>query len=231
MDQWGARTVTEDVAERLRRLIHQGEISPGDRLPPERELAETLGVARVSLREAIKILQGHGYLVVRRGAHGGTFVTDLDGPYRQWIGQMRQESSELEDILDFRIAIESQTASLAATRRGESDLADQRVAIERMAAAEGRSEFRLADSQFHGAVARASRSKRLEAAVHYARGELFSHPDQLVYVEQIETCVGDHRLIHEAIADRDPAAAAAAMREHIERTRAELRELLFGDER
>ncbi|WP_344981121.1 FadR/GntR family transcriptional regulator [Streptosporangium fragile] len=229
MDQLGARTVTEDVAERLRRLIHRGEISPGDRLPPERELAETLGVARVSLREAIKLLQGHGYVEVRRGARGGTFVTSLDGPYRQWMGQMREESSEFEDILDYRIAIESRAAALAATRRGESDLADQRMAIERMARATERSEFRLSDSQFHGAVARASGSRRLEAAIHYARGELFAHPDQMVYVEQIETCCRAHRLIYEAIADRDPWAAATAMEEHIEHTRLEIRELLFGD--
>lgn len=70
-------TLPQNVAEHLRILIHRGEVGPGDRLPAERELAEQLGVARMSLRDAIKVLQADGYVEVRRGARGGTFVTGL----------------------------------------------------------------------------------------------------------------------------------------------------------
>ena len=69
-------TLTQAVAEHLRTLIHRGEVGPGDRLPAERELAEQLGVARISLREALKILQDEGYVQVRRGALGGAYVTE-----------------------------------------------------------------------------------------------------------------------------------------------------------
>lgn len=228
MNPSAARTVTDDVARRLRQLIHTGDLGPGDRLPAERELAEQLGVARVSLREAIKVLQGGGYVEVKRGAQGGSFVTGLEAPYRHWQSRLREEASELQDIIDYRVAIESRAARLAAERREESDLAEQRIAIERMVSAEGRSSFRLADSQFHGAVARAAASRRLEEAIHYARGELFSPIDRLVYPDQLDANLSAHRLIFQAISDRDPAAAAAAMEAHVEQTRAELTWLLWG---
>ena len=63
-------TAYEIVGEHIRRAIHVGSFIPGDRLPPERELAATLGVARGTLREALRILQGNGYLHPSRGAGG-----------------------------------------------------------------------------------------------------------------------------------------------------------------
>src|SRR4051812_18778171 len=103
-------TLTQGVAEHLRSLIHRGEVGPGDRLPAERELADQLGVARISLREALKILQDDGYVEVRRGAKGGTFVTELNQPVARWRARMRKKSGEIDDIIDFRIALECHTA-------------------------------------------------------------------------------------------------------------------------
>lgn len=223
--------MTGDVAHRLRHLIHRGELGPGDRLPPERELAEELGVGRMSVREAIKLLQAWGYVEVKRGAKGGSFVTGLETPYRRWVGQMREEASELDDILHYRVAIESRAAGLAATRRTKSDLANQRIAIARMADSHERSAFRLADSQFHGAVASASGSRRLEAAIHYARGELFAPTDRLVYVEQVDNCRAGHQLVYDAILANDAGSASQAMEIHIEQTRVQLSTLLFGETR
>lgn len=79
-------TVAEDVARHIRRLIHDGALSAGDRLPGERDLAADLGVGRVSVREAIRLLADGGYVTVRRGAHGGTLVTGLDSAYEAWLG-------------------------------------------------------------------------------------------------------------------------------------------------
>ena len=154
----GARTVTADVAERLRQRIHRGELGPGDRLPAERELAERLGIARISLREAIKVLQASGYVVVRRGAHGGTFVTGLETPYENWLTRMRGQAGELDDIIDFRIGLEARGAALAARRRTEADLAAAATAIRRLIDGQERQSFRLADSAFHAAVATARTS-------------------------------------------------------------------------
>jgi DNA-binding FadR family transcriptional regulator len=117
-----AQTLTQAVAEHLRTLIHQGEVGPGERLPAERELAERLGVTRASLREAIRALQQEGYVQVRRGALGGTYVTELIEPLEKWRMRMRSQTGEFDDIIDFRIALETQTARLAAIRRDRADL-------------------------------------------------------------------------------------------------------------
>lgn len=221
-------TLTQGVAEHLRNMIHRGEVGPGDRLPPERELAEQLGVARISLREAIKLLVGDGYVEVRRGAKGGTFITELLRPVESWRARMREQSGAIEDIIDFRIALESHTARLAATRRTRQDLSVLRTAIRNLSMAKGRASFRLADSQFHGGLAAAAGNLRLENAIHSVRGELFSPHDLLTFVEPIEETTRDHEAICDAVGDRDADSAAAMMTEHIERTRQQLRVIVFG---
>jgi GntR family transcriptional regulator, transcriptional repressor for pyruvate dehydrogenase complex len=221
-------TLTQAVADHLRGLIHRGEVGPGDRLPAERELAEQLGVARISLREALKILQDDGYVQVRRGALGGTYVTELLQPVQQWRARMQDQAGEIDDMIDFRIALETDAAWLAAKRRTASDLSQLRTAIKALQRADGRAAFRSSDSHFHDGLARASGNHRLETAIRAIRGELFSPHDLLPFVDPVEESVRDHRRIHEAVRDRDPEAAAAAMREHVERTRVQLREIVFG---
>jgi GntR family transcriptional regulator, transcriptional repressor for pyruvate dehydrogenase complex len=226
-----AQKLTQAVAEHLRTLIHHGEVGPGDRLPAERELAEQLGVARISVREAIKILQQHGYVTVRRGALGGTYVTELTEPLAMWRMRMRTQAGEFDDVIDFRIALETHAARLAAIRRERSDLATLRAAIAKLDQVDsGHAAFRLADSQFHRGLARAARNVRLETAIESARGELFSPHDLLPYVNPVDESRRDHRQIYDAVRDGDRDAAASAMREHIERTRHQLREIVFGSD-
>jgi DNA-binding FadR family transcriptional regulator len=88
--------------------------------------------------------------------------------------------------------------------------------------------FRSADSRFHDRLARSSGNRRLETAIRAIRGELFSPHDLLPYVDPVEESVRDHGQIYQSIKDREPEAAAAAMREHIERTRRQLRDIVFG---
>ncbi|NLU72647.1 FadR family transcriptional regulator [Streptomyces sp. HNM0575] len=221
--------LTEGVAEHIRGMIHRGELGPGDRLPPERELAEELGVARASLRAAIKSLEERGYVIVRRGARGGTFVTELSRPFSEWREHLRQQRGEVDEIIDFRIALEQHTARLAAQRRDRNDLNQLRNAIDTMDNAESRAVFRLSDSQFHSAVARAARNTRLQTGIDQVRGELFSPHDLLEYVEPIAESVRDHREIYEAVREKDPQEAARLMAAHIERTREQLRVIVLQD--
>lgn len=223
-----AMSLPQGVAEHLKSLIHRGELGPGDRLPPERDLADRLGVARVSLREAIKLLHDGGYVDVRRGAKGGTFVTELRRPFEDWRKRMREQSGEIDDIIDFRIGLEAQSAFLAAHRRSKADLTALRAAMKAMGRSESTASFRLADSRFHGGVAQCGRNARLENAIHTARGELFSPYDILDYVAPVAESQHDHREIYQAIRDRDPQAASTLMREHIDRTRGQLRVIVFG---
>lgn len=221
-------TLTQGVAEHLRSMIHRGEVGPGDRLPPERELAERLGVARISLREAIKLLVDDGYVQVRRGAKGGTFITELHRPVESWRTRMRDQVGAFDDIIGYRTALECHTARLAAAHRTREDLTVLRVAIKNLSRTGGRASFRLADSQFHGGLAAAAGNVRLANAIHAIRGELFSPHDVLAFVEPIDETLRDHQSIYDAVRDRDADAAAASMSEHIERTRKQLRDIVFG---
>jgi DNA-binding FadR family transcriptional regulator len=143
--------------------------------------------------------------------------------------RMRTQAGEFDDMIDFRISLETGAARLAAIRRDRSDLATLRAAIAKLdQVGSGHAAFRLADSQFHRGVARAARNVRLETAVESTRGELFSPHDLLPYVDPVDESRRDHRQIYDAVRDRDPDRAASAMREHIERTRHQLREIVFG---
>ncbi len=221
-------TLAQAVADHLRTLIHRGEVGPGGRLPPERELAEQLGVARISLREAIKQLRAEGYVEVRRGATGGTYVTELNRPAAEWQARMRTRTGEIDDILDFRIALETETAILAARRHEPDDLVSLREAIESLRNVDGRTAFRQADSQFHLGLARAARSDRLSEAIEASRGDLFSPHDLLLFAEPVEETLRDHQQILDAVADRDADRASRTMREHLDRTRDQLRNIVFG---
>ena len=222
-------SVPQGVAEYVKGLIRRGELGPGDRLPPERQLAESLGVARVSLREAFKQLQEDGYIVVRRGKTGGNFVTALSQPLAEWRRSMLEQEEELADLTTVRVAMESHAATLAATRRTQKDLEAMLAAISQQAAASNRTEYRLADSAFHDAVAKAAGSKRLEAAIRNARSEFFSPADMLEHPDPVEDDQRQHKRVFEAIKDRAPLLAHEAMRDHIEHTRHEILRILKSE--
>lgn len=220
-----AVSVPQGIAEHIKGLIRRGELGPGDKLPPERELAESLGVARVSLREAFKYLQDAGYITSRRGKSGGTFVTALSQPLAEWRRDVLEQDGELDDLTAMRVALESHAAALAAERRSQDDLDAMQTAIRQQAEASNRSEFRLADTTFHDAVGKAARSRRLAQAIRQARSEFFTSADLVRHPDPIEDHQ-QHQDIFEAIRDGDPARASAVMCAHIENTRQELRRLL-----
>jgi len=223
-----AVTTSEAVAAHLRQRIHSGDYSPGDRLPPQRELAERLGVARVSVREGIRQLVDTGYLQVRRGAAGGAFVTELSRPLEAWRQRLRSMAGDLDELIDFRIAVEVKAASLAAERATRVELADMRAALKAMRAIRSpgrdvRSAFRQADGQFHDTLARASRNKRLDRVIREARLELFTPYDLLTFEEPTKSVLEDHRAIYEAVRDGASARAGELMAIHIEHTRQQLK--------
>ncbi|MBA3877071.1 MAG: hypothetical protein C0498_09080 [Anaerolinea sp.] len=220
--------VAEDVAGRIRRLIHSGALGPGDRLPAEREFAAELGIARVSVRASLRLLADAGYVTVRRGSRGGTFVSTLDDPYAQWLERMRTQAGDLDAILDVRVGVEGHSAFLAAHRRSLAELSTMRQTIDDMVRSETRTSFRSADSQFHAAVASAARSPRLEALVMQARGEFFVPTDKLIFREQIDASVIGHRAVLVALERRDAEEAREAMAEHIEVTRVHFHRVIRG---
>lgn len=213
----------QEVASILRAQIQSGELAVGTRLPSQRELAAMLGIGRPSLREGLAHLEAEGYLVTRRGATGGSFVSEPSTPPSVWIELLRTNLPDLEDLLDFRIGIERRIAGLAAERRSEADLARMQAAIDVLPAGESpTTAFRAADAQFHGAVARAAGNRRLEEASRLARADLFMPTDNAPFEHQIEITRVQHQQIADAVRDRDVEAAMRVTTEHIEQTRQHL---------
>ena len=211
-----------DVVQELRGRIHRGELGPGDRLPPERELASRLGVSRDRVREALAALEADGYLVSKRGATGGWFVTELGTPFAAWAARTEHD---LDDIVDFRLAVEAEAARFASARRTRADLDAMQRAVERLDNAATPASTGLPMSRSTHPIAIASRNDRLAVAVERARGELFEPADELWKHGRNESLT-DHRQILDAIQRKDAEAAARAMADHIERTRLEVRALV-----
>jgi DNA-binding FadR family transcriptional regulator len=221
----------EITVARLAQAIRLGMVDVGDQLPPERELAERLQVSRVTLREAIGALRDAGYLETRRGRAGGTFVVYRDTPPQPGKSTAaaiaREMGDALHDALDFRRVVEPGAAELAATRTlSASDRAHLSACL---AAAANRDAptRRVADSRLHLAIAAASGSPSLAAAV----ADVQVTVDRLlaaipVIARNLEHSDSQHRRIVDAILGGDPKAARAAMEEHCDGTAELLRGLL-----
>jgi FMN reductase len=215
----------ELVAQQVRRAIAVGRYAPGDRLPSAGEIGEQLGVAPETARRALDDLAERGVVEWPERRHDRAAVV---GARCEQPAGLETGLAEFEEVIDFRIANECAAARLAAARRGPQDLAALRDALERLhraaltparAGAVGR--FNRADTDFHVAVAHASRNRLIERAVADARSRQFL-PVGGVFSRLRERADDLHDTIAEAIAAGDGDRAAAAMEAHIEATRSDI---------
>jgi GntR family transcriptional repressor for pyruvate dehydrogenase complex len=107
-------TASDSAVRFLRAMIFSGELGPGDKLPPERDLGARLGISRMTLRLALKALESTGYIITTRGSHGGSRVAGSGSLVECWNLWMRHHASELDDIFEFRVTVEARLAALAA---------------------------------------------------------------------------------------------------------------------
>jgi len=215
----------EVVAERIRRAIHIGSYLPGDKLPPERVMARQLGVSRATLREAVRVLEGEGYVISRRGAHGGILVLDQVENEERIRPLLAEKLPEIEEIFDYRTAVEGAAARLAADRRTDEDLAILQRAYDVMAADRETRRFRAADNAFHLAIADAARNRLMRQAIEDARAEMWVPIDRLIS-KVFLTANRHHVQILDAIRARNPDAAQKAVVDHLETARRDLRRSL-----
>ena len=218
----------EETVQRLLQSIRLGLIGPGERLPPERELAGMLEVSRDTLREAIASLAEAGWVVARRGRYGGTFVSDeLPSPSPVVAGadpDPRGTAARLEDTLALRAVIEVGTARRAA----ESELSAldrERLwqAYEECRTAPGE-QYRMADSRLHLLIAEVVGAPSVIPLVADVRMRVNELLDGIpLLAPNITHSDEQHRAIVDAILRGSPDEAAAAMAEHIEGTEALLR--------
>jgi GntR family transcriptional regulator, transcriptional repressor for pyruvate dehydrogenase complex len=220
------RNAFEVTVERLARGIRLGVLGDGDRLPPERELAETFGVSRVTLREAIKALRDARLVESRRGRGGGTFVV---------APRTRSHSTKtavalaegMEDALALRRVVEPGAAALAA---GRTLTAADRASLRRYldAAADcGPRTRRLADSRLHMAIAALSGSASVAAVVADVQLRLDALLRAIpVLPANIAHSDRQHNRVVEAILGGQADDARIQMEEHVDGTAALLRGFL-----
>lgn len=212
--------VSDRVAEEIMRLISSGQLVPGQRLPGELELAVRMGVSRVSVRAALQQLKAQGLISSVQG--GGTLVkssaVELDRPLTELL---RTNRENLHDLAEIRAILEVWAARRAAETATPEDIARLDGLLAAMNDAQRARMYKAADDvRFHLAVAQASHSAVymhlltvirdiLTAMLEYHRYELFSLPDDDLMVNT------QHRAVVEAIRNRNPEAAAQAMRRHL----------------
>jgi DNA-binding FadR family transcriptional regulator len=215
------------VLERLRRAIALGLVAPGERFPSERALAAAFGVARVTVREALRVLQDEGLIVTKRGGGGGAIVAS-------WAltraGSRADPSTRegIDEVFEFRLAVETMAARLAAERRTAQQLEALGACQRALLASDGIGDFRRADSEFHLTVAAASGNQMLHNAIVDARASTFNVLDARTFELRLEATASAHGRILKAIAARRPDSAARAMTAHLHAAREEVVEALFG---
>ncbi|WP_199199088.1 FadR/GntR family transcriptional regulator [Amycolatopsis sp. CA-128772] len=215
----------EETVERLLQAIRLGVVGAGERLPSERELAERLGVSRVTLREAIRALSDAGYVESRRGRYGGTFVNEsLPGPPEP---DGKVDAVTLEDSLSLRYVLETGAAEMAAAR--SLSPADRQHLTGTLAEAAGAElgDYRRKDSRLHLAIAEVTASGSLTTAMADARTRVNQLLDRIPLLPpNLEHSNAQHEAIVDAILAGDAPAARQAMAEHIEGTASLLRAFL-----
>jgi GntR family transcriptional repressor for pyruvate dehydrogenase complex len=218
-----AKKIYEEIVEQIKQLMAGGELKPGDKLLPERELAERLQVSRASVREAIRALEMMGFVEIRPG--DGTFVrdTNTDDIIQPLAMFLAVEKTSLLEMFAIRMIFETATARMAAEQASEEEVGEIKTALEKMIKSlniqdsEKGEEY---DTAFHYAVAEATHngllirlfrtiSEDFSRSISAARRQLYTdaHNPQKI--------IDQHRRIYEAIKSHNPDFAAQAMLEHL----------------
>jgi GntR family transcriptional repressor for pyruvate dehydrogenase complex len=210
---------SSSIADQIRQAIVTGRLSEGERLAPERELAEQFGVSRVTVRDALRALEAMGLIEVRVGARGGAFVTVPSGSI---VGQtmsdmMMMSALTPEDVVEARLIVELGTVTLACARATEQDLSALRelsqLAEERIAA---KTYTRELSWDFHALLAKAAHNGAVEGLTGSFRSSLSMHPIRTregaaAHARTVE----EHARILAALEQRDGGAARTEMAHHL----------------
>ncbi|MBK6009234.1 FadR family transcriptional regulator [Ramlibacter ginsenosidimutans] len=226
------RSLAHDVVDALGGRIRDGSLAPGEKLPTEAAIMEEFGVSRTVVREAISRLQAAGLVATRHGV--GTFVVGLGDPSTFRISP--EQLGTLQDViavLELRIAVETESAALAAMRRTPANVETLRKALRTFTSAleEGRDAVG-ADFQFHLEIARATQNHHFADLMATLGGMMIPRarleppgpltPERQAYLRRVNA---EHESIVDAIARQDPEGARAAMRTHLANSRERRRRL------
>ena len=209
--------LTMQVVDHVRQLVSSGELKPGDRLPPERELARKLKISRSSLRAGIGFLSAMGVLKSRHGA--GTFVSSgppaLDSSSLTVLGALHGFLPW--QLFEARLTIEASVACLAAERATGEHIAELAEEVAEMyASMDDPQEYLIHDVRFHRTIAKASGNPILGALMETITAALYD--TRRITVDNssdLKESAEMHREIYRAIRSRNPQQAKRAMEQHL----------------
>ncbi|MEO0487769.1 MAG: FCD domain-containing protein [Pseudomonadota bacterium] len=215
--------VSQSIIDQIERLILRGVLTPGERLPSERDLAARFGVSRPSVREAMTDLQAAGLVETR--ANAGIFVSDVLGSAFSpaLMGLFARHDEAVFDYLSLRRDMEGLAAERAARHASDTDLAVITDIMDRMEAAHKKrsgDEEAALDAEFHLAIIEAAHNVVL---LHLMRSVFSLLRNGVFYNRKImfrqratrESLLDQHRAIYRALMDRDPPTARQAVTDHL----------------
>jgi GntR family transcriptional regulator, transcriptional repressor for pyruvate dehydrogenase complex len=218
------RRTFEQILLQVEEAIIDGRLKPGDKLPPERDLAQTFGVSRPSVREALRVLEMFGVIIARRGTgpDAGSIVATsaqngLESALRLHVGLLRIPT---RDMVEVRAVLEQQAARRAAEHVDKKMTARLHEIVDGMRTATGINEFNELDTEFHVEIARVSGNALLPVLMEALRGTM--RRAMLEGFERLEDwrgerdhLVGEHERMIGYIDAGDGEEAAAAMAGHV----------------
>ncbi len=224
----------EAIAEQIKDLVCSGQLNPGDRLPGERELAALFKTGRMVVRESLRMLEQSGFIYIKSGYRGGSFVKDLGSDVMTGsIADLAKLGRiSLEQLTEARIEIESAVIGLVAKRMDEADLERLRKNVEysEQLIAEGKME-REGNIMFHLILAKAAKNYLLEIIIESVMNVVDSLARRLKPgIRHSAKIVEVHRAIYEALRDKDVEQARKLMRDHLVGVRSRLSSLALKAE-
>lgn len=220
------RKLSDEVFDRLERMITLGELKPGDEMPSERVLMERFGVGRPAIREAMQSLSNMGLVSISHGERAKVLQLTAKSIFRQVDLtakiMLSQSSDSLEHLKSTRIFFEKGMAREAASRICPEDVADLQAIIDRQRNSLGKAEeFIAADMQFHTRIAQITGNPIFIAVSEAMLAWLKTyHTDMLIWTGKEKFTLAEHEEILDRLVANDPDGADAAVTKHLERSRA-----------
>jgi DNA-binding FadR family transcriptional regulator len=207
------------IAEQIRAAMMTGRLKAGDRLSPERELAEQFGVSRVTVRDALRSLEAMGLIEVKVGARGGAFVTAPTGSKvaQTMSDMMLMSATTPEEIVEARLIVELGTVTLACSRATPDDLAQLRALCERGRDALAAGTYtRELSWDFHSLLGQAAHNGAVGGLTQSFRSSLSMHPLRVREGPRAhQLTVAEHLRIVDALERGDGDAARREMADHL----------------
>lgn len=211
-------TKTTSFADRLVTAIAVGAYSPGERLPPERELAATLGLSRVTVRQGLQQVTDLGLIETRRGRGGGRFVATAS--WEEVAPEVARRTLEVEiprlrDLFDYRCLVEGMIARAAAERRTDEDVEHLESAMETFRGVASMIEARAVDHRLHGLVTSAARNPHLTTlSAHLTAAATLGFGAEPYTQEFYVDALGQHEALVGHVVRGEAEAANRCAQEH-----------------